>query len=61
MPLYFKLDDRIDGGKLLEKIQRLINQTKITKDSIMVIDIKTISREDNSLIPKLEYKKTPKE
>lgn len=60
MPLYFKIDKQLDGGKILQGIQKLISNNT-TRDSILYIEIRNISSEDNSLIPKLEYKKTPEE
>ena len=60
MPLYYKLNKQLDGGKLLQDIQKLITSTN-NKEGILYIDIRTVSYEDNGPIPKLEYKKTPEQ
>jgi enamine deaminase RidA (YjgF/YER057c/UK114 family) len=54
--LYFTLNKQIDANYLLKNIQRLLQKHGDTKNCIMKIEILEISKEDNSLIPKLEYK-----
>ena len=54
----YKLDKKIDSKKILKDIQDLV--TKFTSENpnkipILYIDIRTITAEDTSLIPKLEY------
>ena len=54
--LYFTLNKQIDANYLLKNIQRLLQKHGDTQNCIMKIEILQISKEDNSLIPKLEYK-----
>lgn len=57
--IFYKLDHQIDGQKLLNNIQSIINKfQQNNKDSmpILCISIKTITHEDTSFIPKLEHK-----
>jgi hypothetical protein len=56
MNLYFKLDKPIDGNKLLQSLQKLINDSQINEKSILEISIKNIAYDDTEIIPKLEYK-----
>jgi hypothetical protein len=52
-----KLDKNISCEFICESVQKLINQRiDNNKDSILIIDIKNISHDDHSMIPKLEYK-----
>jgi len=54
----YRLDKKIDGEKILQDIQDLVTkfaQTNTDKIPILYIDIRTITAEDTSLIPKLEY------
>lgn len=56
----YVLDKDISGEKLLQDINNLVeNFRKSNSDKIPIlyIDIRTISHEDTSLIPKIEYKK----
>lgn len=53
----YSLKDKISGEKLLQAIDKMINKHQEPKDSlILYIDVKIISQDNNSLIPKLEYK-----
>jgi hypothetical protein len=56
--LSYKLDrEAINAEKLLGDIQKLINSRRNKNvECLLHICIKEISYEDNSLIPKLEYK-----
>jgi hypothetical protein len=57
--LAYVLDKDVSGEKLLQDVQNLIIKFKQENPQsipILVIDIKTISKEDNSLTPKLEHK-----
>ena len=56
MNLYFKLEKQIDGNKLLQSLQKLINDSQINEKSILEISIKNIAYDDTEIIPKLEYK-----
>lgn len=56
MNLYFKLDKPIDGNKLLQSLQKLINDSQVNEKSILEISIKNIAYDDTEIIPKLEYK-----
>ena len=58
----YRLDKKIDGEKILKDIQDLVTkftQTNTNKIPILYIDIRTITSEDTSLIPKIEYKECP--
>ena len=57
MSLYVKLDKSIDANYLISKIQKLIQG--VDPQSILCIEIRSITGENIDLIPKLEYKKTP--
>ena len=61
MSIYIKLDKQIDANKLLQKIQQLISKSSISKDSFIEINIKNISHDDISMIPKLEHKENKNE
>ena len=55
----YRLDKNIDGEKLLKDVQNLVKefmQKQPDKIPILYIDIRSITREDTSLIPKIEYK-----
>lgn len=55
----YVLDKEISGEKILQDIQNLIIKFKEAgqdKTPILYIDVKTISMEDTTLIPKLEHK-----
>lgn len=58
--LAFKLNNQnIDSAKLLHQIQHMINkfsQSNPGVECLLVIDIKTVTSDDSSFIPKLEYK-----
>jgi hypothetical protein len=57
--IYYKLDKNIDGNKILQDIQKLINSNKKqdNNDLILVISLKEITNHcGDSLLPKLEYK-----
>ena len=53
------LDKNIPGEKILQDIQSLVakfKQNSQDKIPVLYIDIRTISHEDTSIIPKIEYK-----
>jgi hypothetical protein len=55
----YVLDKQIGAERILGDINNLINKFRNESPEqipILVIQIKTISRDDTSLIPKLEYK-----
>lgn len=57
--LAYILNQNIDGNKLLSDIQKLISkfqQDNPNATPIVIVDIKSVSYEDTSLIPKLETK-----
>lgn len=57
--LAYVLNQNIDGNKLIGDIQKLISQFQQSNPNatpILIVDIKTISYDDSSLIPKLEVK-----
>lgn len=54
--LYIRLNKQIDANKLIEKIQKILHKNQINNDTIIEICLKNINKEDNSMIPKLEYK-----
>lgn len=58
--LAYTLDKNIQGEKLLSDINKLISDYKKDTNSnsvpILIIDIRTVTRDDNSLVPKLDYK-----
>jgi hypothetical protein len=54
----YKLDKNIDGEKLLKDVQNLVKkfmQKEPDKIPILYIDIRSITREDTSPIPKITY------
>ena len=56
----YVLDKDISGEKILQDIQNLIakfKQNSQNKTPVLYIDIRTISSEDTSIIPKIEHKK----
>lgn len=56
----YSLNKNISGEKILQDIQRLVSKYQEPKDSlVLTIRVEKISRDDNSLIPKLEYKEEP--
>lgn len=57
--LAYVLNQNIDGNKLIGDIQKLISQFQQQNPNttpILTIEIKSISYDDTSLIPKLEVK-----
>ena len=52
----YKLDKSISAEKIIGEINKLIqiNQENI-QNKLLIIDIKTITNDDTSLIPKLTY------
>lgn len=56
--LAYVLDKEINGEKILKDIQKLIVKFKQHNNSVPIlhISIRTISHENNEIIPKLEYK-----
>lgn len=55
--LAYKLDKQLNGKKILNDIQNLVNKynSKI-QEKILVIQIKDISMDSTAHIPKIEYK-----
>ena len=54
----YRLDKNIDGEKLLKDVQNLVKefmQKQPDKIPILYIDIRSITREDTGLIPKITY------
>ena len=54
----YVLDKEISGEKILQDIKNLIIRFKQNNPEsipILYIDIKTITKEDTTLIPKIEY------
>ena len=56
----YVLDKEISGEKILQDIQKLIVEFKKKNNNpestpILYINIKTITREDTTLIPKIEH------
>lgn len=55
--LVYKLNQQIDGNKLLNDIQKYIHKNiKQNVESLLVIKIQEISYNDDNAIPKIEYK-----
>jgi len=54
--LAYTLNNSLDGQKLLQDIQNLINKTNHIQDRVMIIDIKQISQESSDHIKKIEHK-----
>jgi hypothetical protein len=54
--LYFTLNKQIDTNYLIKQVQRLLSTQGSLENCIMKIEIVKVSRDDNVLIPKLEYK-----
>lgn len=55
--LAYRLDQQIDGNKLLNDIQKLISKSiKQNVESYLIIRVQEISYTNNNLIPKIEYK-----
>jgi len=55
----YRLDKKIDGEKIIQDIQDLVTKFSHNhpdKIPILYIDIRTITSEDTSLIPKITYK-----
>jgi len=58
---YYVLNKGISGEKILSDINSLVQkfqQSSPDKTPVLVIDIKSISYDDTSMIPKLEHKDT---
>lgn len=54
----YSLTKEISGEKILQDIQKLIvefNQNNTESIPILYIDIKSITKEDTTLIPKIEH------
>lgn len=61
MPLYYNLKNNISAEKLVKDIQSMVTsaaQNNKSEDLILHIEIRTVTNNDHSLIPKLEYKNT---
>jgi hypothetical protein len=57
--LAYVLNQNIDGNKLLGDIQKLISsfqQNNPNVQPILIVEVKSVSYEDTSMIPKLEVK-----
>jgi hypothetical protein len=55
--LNYKLDKKIDGSKLIQDIQELINKVSDkTNEYLLHIEIKKISYDDTTMILKLDHK-----
>jgi|LakMenEpi03Aug12_release.lakeMendotaPanAssembly.Ray.scaffolds.fasta_scaffold3727278_1 hypothetical protein len=57
--LAYVLNQNIDGNKLLGDIQKLISsfqQNYPNVQPILIVEVKSVSYEDTSMIPKLEVK-----
>ena len=55
----YRLDKNIDGQKILDDIQNLVQkfmQKEADQIPILYIDIRSITQDDTSMIPKIEYK-----
>jgi hypothetical protein len=55
----YVLNKQIDGEKILKDIQQLVNsynKNYPNQTPVLTISIRTISHDDTSLIPKLEFK-----
>ena len=58
---YYVLNKEISGEQILSDINSLVQkfqQSSPDKTPVLVIDIKSISYDDTSMIPKLEHKDT---
>jgi hypothetical protein len=56
---YFSLNKNLDGNKIIEAIQKIVNIANTENpntNKVLKISIETIASETNELIPKLEYK-----
>jgi len=57
--LAYKLSNNIDGNKLISDIQKLIQRSVQPSNQniehLLIITVKEITHDDNSLISKLEY------
>lgn len=55
----YVLNKEINGQKLLEDIQKLINSKVIENNNseslVLVVDVRRIVEDNTSLIPKIEY------
>jgi hypothetical protein len=56
--LAYLLNKNLDGQKLLQDIQNLINKTTSAKDRILIVQIKEIDQDSTAHIPKIEHKQT---
>ena len=55
--LAYKLNSQIDGGKLLQDIQKLVSkEVQKHKEYVLVIKIQEIVYNEDSSIPKIEHK-----
>lgn len=52
----YSLSKNLSGEKILKDIQKLVNKYQGSKDNmILTIRVTSITNDDSSLIPKLEY------
>lgn len=55
--LVYKLNQQINGNKLLDDIQKFVSKNaKPDKENLLVIRIQEVSYSDDNFIPKIEYK-----
>lgn len=54
--IYVTLNQNIDANILLHKIQNMLSKHGDITNCVMKIEIVKITQDDNSMIPKLEYK-----
>lgn len=57
--IVYKLSGPVNGQKILEDIQKLVNSYQPSVPGevpLLTISIKPITHDDTSMIPKLEYK-----
>lgn len=54
--LAYKLNSQIDGGKLLQDVQKLIsNEVKPTGEYVLVIKVQEIVYTEDASVPKIEH------
>lgn len=53
---YFSLSQQIESNKFLRAVQELINKHGDITDCILKLEILKVTRDDNGMILKLEYK-----
>lgn len=53
--IYFKINQELTCDKICKQIQNYLSKTKVDDNSLLIIEIKNISQDDNNLIPKLPH------